>query len=105
MKYLSFKNLKTFAVGMFLLAVVFMLSGCTFVGDTPMLNGKPDFLIGLWHGMVAPYTLIIRWFINIKMYSIVNTGFNYDLGFMIGILLSLPIGWLAAIISIVYFLT
>lgn len=105
MKHINFKNFKTSVVILLLIATVFVLAGCTFVGDTPVSSETPGFLMGLWHGLVAPYTLIIRWFIHIKMYAIVNSGFPYDLGFLIGILFSLPIGWLAAIISLVYFLT
>jgi len=90
---------------MMLLAVVLMFTGCTFVGDASLTGKTPDFLMGIWHGLVAPYTLIIRWFIHIKMYAIVNTGWTYDAGFLIGLIFSIPVGWLAAIVSIIYFLT
>lgn len=55
---------------------------------------------GVWHGLLAPWSLISRWFINdVEMYAINNTGWFYDAGFLIGGAGSLPIGWLAAIIS------
>lgn len=90
-------NLKTFKLPILLLATL-LLAGCTFVD--PYSVSQPGFLYGIWHGLVAPYTLIIRWFTDIKMYADPNAGFLYDVGFLIGVAGSLPIGWIAAIISI-----
>ncbi len=81
-----------------------VLSGCTFAGDSSSLtSGTPGFLMGIWHGIVAPYSLIVRLFLDIKMYAIPNSGILYDLGFLIGIVGAIPLGWLAAIISIAFF--
>lgn len=60
------------------------------------------FLNGIWHGLLAPYTLVVRWFINdIIMYAFSNTGWWYDLGFLTGAVLSIPFGWLFAIFSFI----
>ena len=60
----------------------------------------PGFFSGIWHGLLAPYSLIARWFMDDgAMYAIPNTGWFYDAGFLIGIVGSIPIGWIAAIIS------
>lgn len=84
-----------------LLLVVILLTGCTFATDDP---GNPSgFLMGVWHGIVAPYTLVVRWFIDIEMYAVSNTGFGYDLGFLLGLIAAIPIGWLATIISILFY--
>jgi hypothetical protein len=64
---------------------------------------EAGFFSGLWHGLLAPWTLILRLFIDIEMYAIPNTGWFYDLGFLIGIIGSLPIGWIAAIISVIIY--
>ena len=81
-----------------------VLSGCTFAGDSSSLTaGTPGFLMGIWHGILAPYTLIVRFFLEIKMYAATNSGFGYDLGFLIGIVGAIPLGWLATIISIAFF--
>ena len=89
-----------------LLAVVaVILTGCTFAGDTSSIaSGTPGFLMGVWHGIVAPYTLVVRYFLDIKMYAIPNSGIGYDLGFLLGIVGAIPIGWLATLISIAFFL-
>lgn len=90
-----------FIAALAILAVAF-LSGCGFVGSTPIDPANPPgFFYGLWHGMIAPYTLILRLFFDIKMYAVPNNGWFYDFGFWIGITGSLPLGWLAAIIAVI----
>lgn len=59
------------------------------------------FFSGVWNGLLAPWTLIARWFMNdIVMYAIPNTGWFYDFGFLLGIILSVPIGWVFALLSL-----
>lgn len=90
---------------LFLAALVVLLTGCTFAGDTSTFaSGTPGFLMGVWHGVVAPYTLVVRYFLDIKMYAIPNSGIGYDLGFLLGIIGAIPLGWLATLISIAFFL-
>lgn len=49
-------------------------------GDTPGI------ISGLWHGLVAPYGLILGIFNqHIGMYAYPNTGWAYDLGFLLGV--------------------
>lgn len=88
-----------------LLLISLVLSGCTFAGDSSTLTeGTPGLLMGIWHGIVAPYTLIVRFFLDIKMYAVPNSGFGYDIGFLLGIVGAIPLGWLATLISIAFFL-
>ncbi|MDD2891952.1 MAG: hypothetical protein PHQ95_03225 [Candidatus Gracilibacteria bacterium] len=97
--------IRKFILILLLLSSVFILSGCTFVGDShKIVTSTPGLFMGIWHGLVAPYTLIARYFIDIQMYAIPNSGFMYDLGFLGGMLFSLPVGWMAAIISVIIFL-
>lgn len=86
---------------LFILSLTVILTGCTFIepGSISYYNA-PGFFVGIWHGLLAPYTLIVRWFADIEMYAVPNSGWFYDCGFLIGILFSLPIGWIAAIIAI-----
>lgn len=63
-------------------------------------SNPPGFFIGIWHGLLAPYSLIARWFdSDIVMYAVPNAGWFYDLGFLLGVAVSIPVGWIAAIIS------
>lgn len=60
----------------------------------------PGFFSGIWHGLLAPYSLVARWFMDDgAMYAVPNTGWFYDAGFLIGLLGSIPVGWAAAILS------
>lgn len=60
----------------------------------------PGFFSGIWHGLLAPYSLVARWFMDDgAMYAVPNTGWFYDVGFLVGIVGSIPIGWAAAILS------
>jgi hypothetical protein len=41
---------------------------------------------GLWHGIIAPITLILSFFNpDVQMYEVHNAGSEYDLGFLIGV--------------------
>jgi len=85
--------------------VILLLAGCTFAGDSSALtDGTPGFLIGIWHGIIAPYTLVVRFFLDIQMYAVPNTGLGYDAGFLLGIIGAIPLGWLATLISIAFLL-
>lgn len=61
-------------------------------GPNPLLN-QPDALgrvaragAGLWHGIIAPVTLVLSFFDpGIQMYEVHNAGSEYDLGFLIGV--------------------
>ena len=61
-------------------------------GPNPVIN-QPDALgrvaragAGLWHGIIAPITLVISFFnSDVRMYEVHNTGSEYDLGFFIGL--------------------
>jgi hypothetical protein len=41
---------------------------------------------GLWHGIIAPATLIVSFFnSDVRMYEVHNAGSEYDVGFLLGI--------------------
>jgi hypothetical protein len=43
---------------------------------------------GLWHGIIAPATLIVSFFnSDVRMYEVHNAGSEYDIGFFIGLAL------------------
>ena len=63
-------------------------------GANPLLN-QPDENgrlagagQGLWHGLIAPVTLVSSFFNeNTQMYEVHNNGSEYNLGFLVGIAL------------------
>src|SRR5512143_746208 len=61
-------------------------------GPNPLVN-QPDASglvaragAGLWHGIIAPVTLVISFFnSDVHMYEVHNAGSEYDLGFLLGV--------------------
>jgi len=94
---MKYKSLKISS----LLLVTCLLLGCTFATDDP--GQTPGFLMGIWHGILAPYSLIASLFIEVKMYAVNNVGAGYDFGFLLGLIAAIPIGWLAAVISLLFY--
>ena len=69
------------------LVMIFVLTGCV-PGDGTYTDAKPaGFFWGIWHGWVAPISLIIGIFKHsIRIYEPVNTGWWYDFGFYMAII-------------------
>jgi hypothetical protein len=43
-------------------------------------------LLGIWHGVISPVTLVISFFNEgVQMYEVHNDGNQYNLGFLIGV--------------------
>jgi hypothetical protein len=60
-------------------------------GPNPLVN-QPDAqgrvaraVAGLWHGIIAPVTLVISFFdSDVQMYEVHNAGSEYNFGFFLG---------------------
>ncbi len=65
-----------------LLSVVLLLTGCL-PGDGKHSQENPaGFLWGIWHGWVAPLSLVLALFReDIRLYEVANSGWWYDVGF------------------------
>jgi hypothetical protein len=67
-------------------------------GPNPMIN-QPDLSgrvaragAGLWHGIIAPATLLVSFFnSDVRMYEVHNAGSEYDLGFLVGVTIVIAI--------------
>jgi hypothetical protein len=76
------KNLKWLLV---LVVVVFFLTSCA-PGNEKFDIGPAGFWMGLWHGFISLFTFIISLFCNdVNIYEVHNSGWPYNLGFIIGI--------------------
>jgi len=91
------KPLKLLAV----LGLTLALSACTLAIPDAINYGPPNLLLGIWHGLLAPYILVFRFVIDNAIYANPDGGWLYDAGFLIGIFFSLPIGWIAFLITII----
>lgn len=104
MTLLNFFRIKKFIlliIANITIILVSSVSAEAFVKNYQYSQYNPaGFFSGIWHGLLSPYSLVARWFMDdVVMYAIPNTGWFYDASFLIGVSGSLPVGWLAAIIS------
>jgi len=56
---------------------------------TNISSDVPGFLLGLWHGYIAIFSLIVGLFNDVRIYNFPNSGYLYDVGFVIGFLFCL----------------
>jgi hypothetical protein len=71
-------------------ALVLVLSACA-AGANPNLDVPTSegdvagFWLGLWHGIIVPFTFIISLFSDtVSIYEVHNNGGWYDFGFVLG---------------------
>ncbi|QUH31565.1 hypothetical protein [Vallitalea guaymasensis] len=70
-----------------ILMLLFLMTGCM-PGDPKYTVSDPaGFFWGVWHGWIAPISLIVGLFKeNVRIYEVVNTGWWYDFGFYIAVI-------------------
>jgi hypothetical protein len=81
--------MKLIIIVAFLLAAIIAatIAGCVPGGGVFHQNNPAGFFSGIWHGWIAPVSLIIGLFDNsIRIYEVNNSGFWYDLGFYMAII-------------------
>lgn len=78
---------KILVIGFLSIALVTLLTSCV-PGDGTNTTVKPaGFFWGVWHGWIAPVSLVIGLFKNnIKIYEVMNRGWWYDFGFYAAII-------------------
>lgn len=78
---------KRIVTTLLIIVLVLMITGCmpgdgSYVGDH-----YANFISGIWHGWIAPISLIAGFFDNsIRIYESYNTGWWYDFGFYIAVI-------------------
>ena len=70
------------------LSIILLFSSCLPTDDLLRIKqDPPGFLLGIWHGWIAPFSLIIGIFVDgVRIYSPFNTGWWYDAGFYMAII-------------------
>lgn len=67
--------------------MLIFMTGCIPGDGTYTTSDPAGFFWGIWHGWIAPISLIIGLFDqNIRVYETMNSGWWYDLGFYIAII-------------------
>ncbi|MFW6160934.1 MAG: hypothetical protein ACOC57_07325 [Acidobacteriota bacterium] len=83
-------NVKILSIGVIFLSLIITLISCVpgpnKLEKTPNEDGRvAGFLLGIWHGLLAPITFIISIFTkNVRFYEVHNNGFWYNFGFVLG---------------------
>ncbi|HHW75023.1 MAG TPA: hypothetical protein GX744_07190 [Firmicutes bacterium] len=74
-------------LALLLMVSLVMLPGCIPGDGSCSVNRPAGFFWGIWHGWVAPISLIIGLFNkNIRVYEAANSGWWYDFGFYMAII-------------------
>lgn len=67
--------------------LMILLSGCVPGDGSYTDENRAGFFWGIWHGWLAPVSLIMGIFNNqLRVYETLNTGWWYDLGFYMAII-------------------
>ena len=70
-----------------LVGAMLLLTACVPGSGRYTTDNPAGFFCGIWHGWIAPLSLIMSLFSNAgyRIWEVYNTGFAYDLGFTIAI--------------------
>ena len=80
-------KLKKVILILLMIVLLVAMVGCVPGDGTHTSQESAGFFWGVWHGWVAPISLIIGLFNdNIRIYEINNAGWFYDLGFYIAVI-------------------
>ncbi len=80
-------TMKKIIAGILFLSILLLTVSC-FPEAVPLEQKPPaNFLKGIWHGWIAPISLIVSLFNdNVRIYQVNNTGWWYDAGFYIAVI-------------------
>jgi hypothetical protein len=77
------KYMSIFILILFLIFVTSCMPG----GESSSEGDPAGFFMGVWHGWIAPISVIVGFFNDtIRIYEINNTGWWYDFGFYMAII-------------------
>jgi hypothetical protein len=77
---------KVIILTLFAAAMMFTLTGCLPSSVADEAASRAGFFWGIWHGMIAPISLIASLFNpSYSIYEANNAGFWYNLGFYLAI--------------------
>lgn len=82
------KTRKLFILSVFVLSAIFMLSGCAEAQNIDACKtGDPyGFFGGLWHGIIAPVSFVLGFFMDdVAVWAVNNNGGWYEFGFLLGV--------------------
>jgi hypothetical protein len=79
--------MRTLLIVMLAGVLALMMTGCFPGTGTGTPDDRAGFFTGVWHGWIAPLSLIVGIFkADVRLYEVNNTGWWYDLGFYIAVI-------------------
>ncbi len=76
-----------FKFSILIIIILFLATACVPGDGSYSVNNPAGLLSGIWHGWIAPISLVVSIFNkSISIYEVINTGFWYDFGFYIAII-------------------
>lgn len=78
---------KKYWIILLVIGFTFILTSCLPGGGNYSPDAPAGFFTGIWHGWIAPFSLILGLFnSSITIYESFNTGWWYDFGFYMAII-------------------
>lgn len=68
------------------LTLIVLFAGCATQSAAPVQD-PPGFWYGLLHGFIIFFSFIISLFTDYEIYAFPNSGFWYNLGFLLGVMI------------------
>jgi len=70
-----------------ILLLTLLISSCAAGNSGHNKDYRAGFFRGIWHGWIAPVSLIWHFFNpQVRIYEVHNTGWSYDFGFYIAVI-------------------
>jgi len=80
-------RIKNIRVYLILVLVLLIVTSCMPGGGSSGPDDTAGFFMGIWHGWIAPISVIFGFFnSSIRIYEVYNTGWWYDFGFYMAII-------------------
>jgi hypothetical protein len=81
------KNKKILLSGLMMVILLMLITSCAPGDGANSAENPAGFFSGVWHGWIAPFTLVISLFNkNIGIYEVNNVGFWYNFGYYMAII-------------------
>ena len=79
---------RSMAIAAGVVLTLLVVAGCTAgAPGAPSTEHPAGFLLGFWHGIIAPIAFVISLFnSHVGIYEVNNNGHWYDLGFLLGVI-------------------
>ena len=80
-------RIKNIGIYLILILSILVITSCMPGDGSSSLDDTAGFFTGIWHGWIAPISLIFGFFnSSIRIYEIINTGWWYDFGYYMAII-------------------